>query len=77
MQLNTFADDYEIHKNSKPMQNNLGEMLATLESITLSFHNWMNENRLKMNPDKTEFMLLHPDDSSESKCDFGEIRKYV
>ena len=54
-----FADDHSLQKSFKA--NNRQQELSTintLESAFLSTKQWMDEMRLKLNPDKTEFILF-------------------
>ena len=53
-----FADDHEIHKEFEPNMQSQNSAYSELQKTLLHIHNWMNENRLKMNAAKTEFMLF-------------------
>ena len=51
-----FADDHEVHATFKPSES--PKFFNILESAMSSIHDWICKSRLKMNPDKTEFMLF-------------------
>ena len=57
--LNSFADDHNV-KNSFGAGSNIEEKagISMFESCTTKINEWMNVNRLKMNMDKTEFILF-------------------
>ena len=57
--LNDFADDHNV-KKSFGAGNKVDEkaVISDLELCTTRINEWMNVNRLKMNTDKTEFILL-------------------
>ena len=57
--LNGFADDHDVKKAFKA-GNKVDEekVISDLEMYITRINNWMNVNRLKMNTDKTEFMLF-------------------
>ena len=57
--LNGFADDHNV-KKSFEAGNKVEEkaVVSVLESCTTKTNEWMNVNRLKMNMDKTEFILF-------------------
>lgn len=56
--LNAFADDHELHKSCSPDQSAVEDNIRDLQSATHGIQDWMNENKLKMNPDKTEFQIF-------------------
>ena len=56
--LYTFADDHEIHEEFEPNMWSQNSAYSELQKTLLNIHNWMNENRLKMNVAKTEVMLF-------------------
>ena len=57
--LNAFADDHMVPKCFKPDVEHLEhKCIEELERCLLDIHNWMNENRLKMNPMKMEFIMF-------------------
>ena len=57
--LNGFADDYNVKKAFKAGNKvDEEEVISDLEMCTTRINNWMNVNRLKMNMDKTEFILF-------------------
>ena len=59
VRLNAFADDhssnYAFKANNREQE---AETMNCLEQCILNVNRWMNQNRLKMNTDKTEFILL-------------------
>ena len=56
--LYAFADDHVIHKEFEPNMQSQNSAYSELQKTLLNIHNWMNENRLKINVAKTEFMLI-------------------
>ena len=60
--LQGFADDHFAHKRFKASSRDQEtSTITTLESTMLNIKNWMDSARLKMNPDKTEFIMFgHP-----------------
>ena len=57
--LHGFADDHVVGKKFKPGEwNDEGRCMCKLEECPANLKVWMNENRLKMNTDKTEFVLF-------------------
>ena len=59
MRLNAFADDHSLNyafkANNREQE---AETMNCLEQCTLNVNRWMNQKRLKMNTDKTEFILF-------------------
>ena len=54
-----FADDHAVGNKSKPGEwNEETRCMCELEECAANLKVWMNKNRLKMNNDKTEFILL-------------------
>ena len=55
-----YADDHNFGDSFYPdtKQINERECILGLEKSMVDINNWMNMNRLKMNPDKTEFMYF-------------------
>ena len=51
-----FADDTQIYNSVKPEDFN--ELLATFSSCFLDIKNWMTENKLKLNSEKTEALVV-------------------
>ena len=60
--LNGFTDNHNV-KKSFGTGNKVEEkaVISVLDSCTTKINKWMNVNRLKMNTDKTEFILLGQD----------------
>ncbi|KAH3811837.1 hypothetical protein DPMN_140252 [Dreissena polymorpha] len=54
-----FADDHTANKRFKPTSSSVERTaIQELESCALVINNWMNENKLKMNASKTEFIMF-------------------
>ena len=54
-----FSDDHSILKLFNPNKiNNESNCITDLELTSTKIKQWMNENRLKMNPKKTEFIIF-------------------
>ena len=51
-----YADDTQVYNSFKTSNFNLS--LANLQNSLYSAQDWMFSNKLKLNPDKTEFMLI-------------------
>ena len=51
-----YADDTQVYNSFKTSNFNLS--LANLQNSLHSSQDWMFSNKLKLNPDKTEFMLI-------------------
>ena len=51
-----YADDTQLYIPLTPT--NFATALPTLQKCLADVQNWMSENKLKLNPDKTEFILL-------------------
>ena len=59
LNLNGFADDHSINISFKAKDRDHEKCCITsLENCAVSINDWMNQNRLKMNLDKTEFILF-------------------
>ena len=56
--INGFADDYSLQKSCKPGTKSEIETVELLETSMNEVDYWMKENRLKLNPNKTEFIIL-------------------
>ena len=59
VRLNAFADNHSLNHAFKA--NNRGQAAETmncLEQCVLNVNGWMNQNRLKMNSEKTKFILF-------------------
>ena len=59
IRLNAFADDHSLNyafkANNREQE---AETMNCLEQCICNVNRWMNQNRLKMNTDKTEFILF-------------------
>ena len=59
IRLNAFADDHSLNyafkANNREQE---AETMNYLEQCICNVNRWMNQNRLKMNTDKTEFILF-------------------
>jgi len=54
-----FADDHTANKRFKPTSFSVERTaIQELERCALVINNWMNENKLKMNASKTEFIMF-------------------
>ena len=51
-----YADDTQIYTSFNT--SNMNSKMSDLQSTLISVQDWMFANKLKLNPDKTEFMLL-------------------
>ena len=59
LNLNGFADDHSINISFKANdQDQEKHCITNLENCSVSINDWMNQNRLKMNSEKTEFILF-------------------
>ena len=52
----SYADDTQLQKSSSPAQ--LPELLRTMEMCVDDIRHWMTANKLKLNDDKTEVMIV-------------------
>ena len=53
-----YADDSQIYVSFKPTQNNADNALNELESCVSEMREWMTDNLLKSNDNKSEFIAL-------------------
>ena len=53
-----YADDTQLYISFKSLQNDANTCLITLENCIAEIRQWMKDNFLKLNDDKTEFLLL-------------------
>lgn len=53
-----YADDHGIYKSFPPNPDSEKETLTILEQCLNSVHVWMCQNKLKLNPSKTEFIMF-------------------
>ena len=56
--LGGYADDHILHKNFAPMPSCEAQTVERQEDCLIQIKNWMDSNRLRMNPDKTEFIYF-------------------
>ena len=63
-----YADDTQLYFHLSP--NSTREEFLSLQSCLLDIKNWMNSSKLKLNPDKTEFIVFGNDAQREklSSC---------
>ena len=54
--INGFADDHSLQKSCKPGTKSEIETVELLETCMTEVDYWMKENRLILNPNKTEFI---------------------
>lgn len=59
-----YADDTQLYMSTFPGDQSL--MLKTMEECVYDVKSWMNDNKLKMNEEKTEVMLCDPKGKCES-----------
>ena len=60
----SFADDTQLHSSCHP--NELNNTVHNLENCISNVKNWMLTNKLKINDDKTDVLLVHPKNFSNS-----------
>ena len=53
-----YADDTQLHFSFNPSQNVADESIGHIESCVYEIRAWMQDNFLKLNDDKTEFMII-------------------
>jgi hypothetical protein len=54
-----YADDHIAHKNFRPAtQNSETKVIKDIENCAITINDWMNQNKLKMNTSKTEFIIF-------------------
>ena len=59
LKLNGFADDHSINISFKAKDQDLEKScIIRLENCAVAINDWMNQNRLRMNSDKTDFILF-------------------
>ena len=54
--INGFVDDHSLQKSCKPGTVSEIETVELLETSLVKVDSWMKENRLKLNPNKMEFI---------------------
>ena len=57
VELHGYADDHSLTKQFRPQQTET-QIIHLLENTLKDVNDWMNENRLKMNNNKTEFIVF-------------------
>ena len=58
MSLYGFADDHIASVHFQPVDSNENNAIKELENSAVKINDWMNENKLKMNASKTEFIMF-------------------
>ena len=62
-----FADDHAVKKEFTPTkEDDESQCLSSLEQCLISIKAWMDNNRLRMNNAKTEFIILDLGPSSKN-----------
>ena len=62
MSYHFYADNTEIYMSFQGSSNiiTLNEVGSTIEACVSDINEWMMDNKLKLNNDKTELLILHP-----------------
>ena len=55
--IHSYADDTQLYMSFKPIHD-ADQTIARIESCICEIREWMTENFLKLNDDKTEFILI-------------------
>ena len=53
-----YADDIQLQFSFKPSQKSADESIGHIKSCVYEIRAWMQDNFLKLNDDKTEFMII-------------------
>lgn len=67
-----YADDHCIKKSHKPTPTEAMRVSREITSAMSTINDWMNENRLKLNNEKTEYIMLGSK-KQLSKCSLDEV----
>ena len=68
-----YADDTQLYNAFAPGEDEL-EVLGQMEQCISKLHNWMSRSMLKLNDDKTEFIILGTDVSLKKvKTEFSKV----
>ena len=68
-----YADDTQIYFRLEPGQNNS----LFVQSISEAVYTWMNNRRLKMNPGKTEIIIIGSNNNVQSfRSEFGQVIQF-
>ena len=61
MSYHFYADDTQIYMSFQPSSYmvSLDEVRSTIEACVSDINEWMTDNKLKLNNDKTELLILH------------------
>ena len=73
MEYHCYADDTQIYLSIDPEQADVDTALQRIETCIDDIRTWMNQNVLKLNDSKTEFMVLGSEAQIE-KVDIEHIR---
>ena len=73
--LQGFADDHFAHRPLNPNSDeDLAETRSSFQTTMLNTKHWMDSMRLKLNPDKTEFVIFgSPPQMKKVKCEHIEL----
>ena len=68
LELHAYADDSQLYISIKPInQRVLDEGVAKLENCLTDIYTWMSQNKLKLNADKTEVLVMgNPTNAGEN-----------
>ena len=69
--VNAFADDHSLQKEFQPRGENESKTVKLLENNLLSVQLWINANKCKLNPSKTEFIYF------SSRQQLGKCSKII
>ena len=58
LNINGFADDHSIRQQHKPTSEMCSQVSTTMQTTLMSIKDWMDSMHLKLNTDKTDFMIF-------------------
>ena len=58
LQYHTYADDTQIYMQCKDNVESINEAISKLVNCIREASDWMNQNSIKINEDKTEFIIF-------------------